>query len=490
VGSLLSWLYAIALLGMAAFGLNIWLLTLVALADRLPHPWRRKLTPAPAVIDWPTVLVQLPLYNERYVVERLIDVVAALDYPADKLTIQVLDDSTDDTAGIARSRVAYHRARGHAITYLHRANRSGFKAGALAAGLEASESEFVAIFDADFVPPADFLRRTIPEFARDRRIAIVESRWEHLNYNQDPFTQGLGLQLDCYFGIQQPASCVMGLLMNFNGSAGVWRRSAINDAGGWQGDTLAEDLDLSYRAQLKGWNLIYLPSVASPAELPTTMLAFKRQQFRWAKGSVQVLRKLNGQLFNARISLFRKVQGYIHLSGYLGHALVVISLLLSLPVVLLDHGRTPMRWELLQIAGFGPPLMSLAAQLVLRKDWYKRLPYYPLWILVGIGLALTNLAAIWDAFLGTTNVFERTPKAPPGNQEVKTYGLPLDWTTWGETFLAFYAFVTAMLALELARGLAPVIFLYAIGFGYTAALGFLQADALGQSKTARQTQTN
>src|SRR5712692_2531673 len=191
MAGLLSWCYTIALLGMAGFGLNIWLFTIVALADRLPLPWRHKRLPAPSDIEWPTVLVQLPLYNERYVVERLIDAVAAMDYPADRLTIQVLDDSTDDTAGIARSRVAYHRARGHIMTYLHRTNRSGYKAGALAAGLEVSNAEFVAIFDADFVPPVDFLRRTIPEFARDPRIAIVESRWEHLNWDQDPFTQGL-----------------------------------------------------------------------------------------------------------------------------------------------------------------------------------------------------------------------------------------------------------------------------------------------------------
>ncbi len=484
----LSWLYAIVLLGMSVFGLNLWLLVIVAVWERLRR--RRIQTPAIGAADWPTVLVQLPLYNERYVVERLIDTVVALDYPADRLTIQVLDDSTDDTAAIARSRVAYHRARGHAISYLHRTNRSGFKAGALAAGLEVSNAEFVAIFDADFVPAVDFLRSTIPHFANDPRMAIVETRWEHLNWNQNPFTRGIALQLDSYFGVQQTASGQMRLLMNFNGSAGVWRRSAIDDSGGWQGDTLAEDLDLSFRAQLRGWHLTYLSEVASPAELPTTMVAFKRQQFRWAKGSIQVLRKLNGQLLKSRISLFRKVEALIHLSGYLGHSLVVISLLLSLPVVLLNHGQTPMRWEVAQIAGFGPPIMAIVAQLFLRKDWYKRLVYYPLFILVGIGLALTNLAAVWDAFFGTSNVFERTPKAPPGNPDVKNYGLPLDWTTWGETFLAFYAFVTGMLALELARGLAPVFFLYALGFGYTAVLGFLQADALGQSQTARQTQTN
>ena len=486
--SWLSWLYAIALLCMSIFGLNIWLMTIVTLIDRLP--WRRKELPPVLDFVWPTVLIQLPLYNERYVVERLIDAVVALDYPADRLTIQVLDDSTDDTVVIARSRVAYHRARGHAITYLHRADRSGFKAGALAAGLKNSRADYVAIFDADFVPPVDFLRRTMPEFSRDPLLAVVQSRWEHLNWNQNPLTQSIGLQLDSYFGVEQAARCQLGLLMNFYGSAGIWRRAAIDDAGGWQGDTLAEDLDLSFRAQLRGWRMIYLPQVASPAELPTTMVALKRQQFRWAKGSIQVLRKLNTRLLTTPMSLFRKVEAYIQLGAYLGHSLVVVSLLLTLPVVLLDHGRTPMRWELVQLAGFGPPAIAVVSQLILRKDWYRRLPYYTLWILMGIGLALTNLVAVWDALIGKPNEFERTPKAPSGSQVVETYCLPLDWTTWGETFLAFYALVTAMLALELARGLAPFIFVYAIGFGYTAALGFLQADALGQSKTARQTQTN
>jgi glycosyltransferase involved in cell wall biosynthesis len=490
--SWLSWLYSIALLGMSVFGINIWLMTIVTIVARWPR--LRKAAPAPPAIDegdWPTVLVQLPLYNERYVVERLIDAVAALDYPADRLTIQVLDDSTDDTLAIARSRVAYHRARGHAITYLHRTDRAGYKAGALAAGLESSKAEFVAIFDADFVPPHDFLRRTMPEFGGDPMLAVVQSRWEHLNRDHDALTQCIALQLDSYFGVEQPARCSLGLLMNFNGSAGIWRRAAIDDAGGWQGDTLAEDLDLSFRAQMRGWHMNYLPEVASPAELPTTMLALKRQQFRWAKGSIQVLRKLNGRLLTTRMSLFRKVEAYIQLCAYLGHGLVVVSLLLSLPVVLLDHGQTPMRWELVRLAGFGPPAIAIVAQIILHKDWYRRLPYYPLWILVGIGLALTNLVAVWDAFFGTRNVFERTPKAPTGNDQVmESYALPLDWTTWGETFLAFYALVTAMLAMELARGLAPFIFVYALGFGYTAALGFMQADALGQSQTARQTQTN
>jgi cellulose synthase/poly-beta-1,6-N-acetylglucosamine synthase-like glycosyltransferase len=228
---LLSWLYAIALLGMSIFGLNLWLLIVVAVWDRL---WsRRTETPSVDKTDWPTVLIQLPFYNERYMVERLIDAVVALDYPTDKLTIQVLDDSTDDTAAIARSRVAYHRARGHAVSYLHRTNRSGFKAGALAAGLEVSRAEFVAIFDADFVPPVDFLKRTVPAFDQDPRLGVVVSRWEHLNWDQDPMTRGIALQLDSSFGVYMPAGNRMGLLMNFNGSGGVWRRATIDDVGGW-----------------------------------------------------------------------------------------------------------------------------------------------------------------------------------------------------------------------------------------------------------------
>ena len=488
--SWVSWVYSTALLGMSILGLNMLFLTMVTIIVRLP--WPRRIRPLPPMADdeWPTVLVQLPVFNERYVVDRLIDAVAALDYPAERLTIQVLDDSTDDTSTFARSRVAYYRARGRSITYLHRTDRSGFKAGALAAGLEAADGEFVAIFDADFVPPVDFLRRTIPEFSRDPRIAAVQTRWEHLNHADDALTRAEALALDGYFGVEQLARSRLGLLMVFNGSAGLWRRTAIADAGGWQGDTLAEDLDLSYRAQLLGWRMTYLPNVASPAELPTTMAAFKRQQFRWAKGSFQVLRKLGPRLLTSNTTLFRKLAGILHLSSYFGNVLLIVSLLLSLPVVLLDHGQTPMHWGLVGLAGFGPPVLGAVAQLTMRKDWPKRLLYYPVLILVGIGLTFSNTLATWEAIWGAHNDFLRTPKAPPGGEAVRAYALPLDWTTWAETFLAFYALVTGMLALELAHGLAPFIFLYAIGFGFTAALGFAQAHVVEQRQTASQTQTN
>jgi len=277
-----------------------------------------------------------------------------------------------------------------------------------------------------------------------------------------------------------------GLLMNFNGSGGLWRRAAIDAAGGWEGDTLAEDLDLSYRAQLKGWRFGYTPDVPAPAELPTTVNAFKRQQFRWAKGSLQVVRKLGWQLFTARnVSPWRKFEGFLHLTGYVPHALMIFSLLLSLPIVLLQHGQTPLRWGLMGLAGFGPIFLGIVAQMALRPDWPRRVARYPALLLLGIGLALTSAQAMAQAVLGTRSPFMRTPKGPPG--QGGSYTVPLDWTTWGETFLAFYALVTGMLALQLAPALAPMAFIYALGFGYTAGLGFWQADRVERRRAARQT---
>lgn len=482
----IGWVYAAALLIMAVYGFNMWLMALLSI--RL---WLKRRPPAApparAERDWPTVLVQLPLFNERYVAERLIDAVAALDYPPERLLIQVLDDSTDDTSNIVRARVAAYRAHGLHMTYLHRAQRIGFKAGALEAGLEAQPAgDLITLFDADFVPAPDFLRRAVPLFDANPRLGLVQTRWEHLNADHDLLTQAQALALDAFFGVEQLVRSHYGLFMNFNGSGGLWRRAAIIEAGGWQGDTLAEDLDLSYRAQLAGWRFGYTPDVPAPAELPTTINSFKRQQFRWAKGSIQVLRKIGWQLLTARgVSPWRKFEGFLHLSGYVPHALMIVSLLLSLPIVLLQHGQTPLRWGIMGLAGFGPILLGIVAQMALRKDWPRRVARYPALLLVGIGLALTNTHAIVQALLGTPSEFMRTPKGPPGRGG-GGYSVPLDWTTWGESFLAFYALVTGMLALQLAPALAPMAFIYALGFGYTAGLGFWQADRVEQRRAARQ----
>ncbi len=472
---------------MAVYGFNMWLVALLAVRLWLRRPRLSTAPVARAERDWPTVLVQLPLFNERYVAERLIDAVAALDYPPERLLIQVLDDSTDDTSNILRARVALHRTRGVRISYLHRVQRGGFKAGALHAGLAAQpEGELIAIFDADFVPGPDFLRRAVPAFDGQPRLGMVQTRWEHLNADHDVLTRAQALALDAFFGAEQVVRSHYGLFMNFNGSGGLWRRAAIEAAGGWQGDTLAEDLDLSYRAQLKGWRMGYTPDVSAPAELPTTIAAFKSQQFRWAKGSIQVVRKVGWRLLMARgVSPWRKFEGFLHLTGYVPHALMILSLLLSLPIVLLQHGQTPLRWGIMGLAGIGPICLGLVAQMALRKDWPRRVLRYPALLLIGIGLALTNTQAMAQAVLGTRTAFVRTPKGPPGRGG-SGYVMSLDWTTWGETFLAFYALVTGMLALQLAPALAPMAFIYALGFGYTAALGFWQADRQEQRRAARQ----
>ena len=314
ISALLVMLYLLVLLGLALYGFN----ALIMSGLFLWHwPRLKKSTPPPTPAEWPSVTVQLPIFNERLVIERLIDAVAGLDYPRDRLFIQVLDDSTDETRALARVRVASHAAQGVNISYIQRPDRVGFKAGALAFGLTCTASGFIAIFDADFVPPPDFLRQVMPHFA-DPHVGMVQTRWGHLNAEATPFTRAQAIALDGHFIIEQTARSQSGLLLNFNGSGGVWRRAAIDSAGGWQADTICEDFDLSYRAQLAGWKLSYVPDVVAPAEIPPTLTAYKRQQFRWAKGSIQCLGKLGGRLLAARLSIWHKVQALLHMGGYSG----------------------------------------------------------------------------------------------------------------------------------------------------------------------------
>lgn len=469
---LLNWAYVLTHVLLAAFGLNLLVALVAAMLHRQPKPAGAPLA------ELPLVLVQLPIFNERYVVERLIDATAALDYPMDKLYIQVLDDSTDDTANLARARVAYYRARGVNVSYLHRTQRTGFKAGALAAGLAAdARAEYVAIFDADFVPPRDFLRRLLPDFTADARLGLMQARWEHLNTHENVITRAQALALDSYFAVEQVARSGTGWLMNFNGSAGVWRRACIESAGGWHGDTLAEDLDLSYRAQLRGWRLAYRVEVAAPAELPPTILAVKRQQFRWAKGSFQVLKKLGGTLLAARLPVYKKLFGVLHLAGYLPHPLVVLSVLLSLPVVLFSQ-HVPFRWEGLGWVGVVPPLAVIWGQWRLKRPWRNLLDYA--WAVPGmIGLAVSNTRAFVEALSGQASEFQRTPK----NTREAVYAVKLDWTTWGELALAAYAFITGLLALQLMPALAPVMFLYAVSFGAVGGLGMWESFGLQRTRT-------
>lgn len=463
---LLNWAYMLTHVLLAAFGLNVLVALIAAVLHRQPRPTG----PLPA--ELPPVLVQLPLFNERYVVERLIDAAAALEYPADKLHIQVLDDSTDETASLARARVAHYHARGLNISYLHRTQRTGFKAGALAAGLAAdTNSEYMAIFDADFVPPRDFLRRLLPDFATEARLGLVQARWEHLNAQENLITRAQALALDSYFTVEQVARSGAGWLMNFNGSAGLWRRTCIEEAGGWQGDTLAEDLDLSYRAQLRGWRLTYRAEAAAPAELPPTILAVKRQQFRWAKGSFQVMKKLGGTLLAAQMPLYKKFLGVLHLAGYLPHPLVVLSVLLSLPVVLFSQ-PVPFHWEGLGWLGLVPPLAVVWGQWRLKRSVWNLRDY--VFAVPGmIGLAVSNTCAFVEALSGQASEFQRTPK----NTREAVYAVKADWTTWGEFALTAYALFTGFLALERLPALAPMMFLYAVSFGAVGVLGIWEARA-------------
>ncbi|MFQ5576874.1 MAG: glycosyltransferase [Anaerolineae bacterium] len=480
ISTLLTAMYVTVLAGLALYGFNALIFSGLFLRYR-----RRLLRPSspPAPDEWPTVTVQLPLFNERFVVERLIDAVAALDYPADRLSIQVLDDSTDETITLARSRVAYHRARGVNITYLRRPNRTGFKAGALAFGLQTAPGDFVAIFDADFVPPPDFLRRVMPHFTASQ-VGMVQARWGHLNAELTPFTRAQALALDGHFVVEQTVRSRSGLLLNFNGSGGVWRKRCIAGAGGWQADTIAEDLDLSYRAQLAGWRLCYLPHVVAPAEIPPLLTAFKRQQFRWAKGAIQCLRKYGRRLLVAPLpglSPWQRFQAVLHLSGYLVHPLMLLMILIGLPV-LLSRDPGPLPLSALGVAGFAPPVLFALSQWGAYSNWKWRFAYFPFLVLLGAGVTLNNSRAVFEALVGkNATEFLRTPKFRAegrrrgGLRRAGEYTLPVDWTTWGELALALYCVAETAVAVSRAPGLVPFMAMYTLGYIYIAGLGLWQS---------------
>lgn len=458
---------------LAIYGANAF----VMLALYVRHRRRPTLSAAvPTEDGLPIVTVQLPVFNELYVVERLIDAVARLEYPRHRLHIQVLDDSTDETTALAEARAAHWQARGVDIRVIHRAVRKDYKAGALREGLKTARGELVAIFDADFVPRPDFLRRTVPHFRGRPRLGFLQTRWAHLNGDYSPLTRAQTLALDGHFVVEQTARQRAGLFMNFNGTAGLWRRACIADAGGWQGDTLSEDLDLSYRAQLRGWECLYLPDVTAPAEVPPQVNAFKQQQFRWAKGSVQCLRKLWRPLLTAQQPWFKRMQGLIHISSYLAHPLMVLLLLLTLPT-LLSARQVHLPLTLLTPVSLGPPLLYASAQAALYRDWPRRIAYLPLLALLGTGIALNNTWAIVEALLGRQTAFRRTPKfhvaARGEGWAGNPYALGLEPQIVGEVLLGLYALATVAVAMVKGHFFAvPFLLLYAGGFGYMAALGW------------------
>ncbi len=412
-------LYNLALLPVFAYSIGQLSLIVVYLVTGRQRLARRYVAPILHRAEWPPVTVQLPVYNERYVVERLIDAVVNLHYPAGKLEIQVLDDSTDETIDLIARRVAQYQRQGIAITHLRRSDRSGFKAGALAYGLERAEGEFVAIFDADFVPDPQFLRQTIPHF-RNPVICAVQTRWTHLNEAYSLLTRIQGFGLDAHFVVEQDARNAAGLFMNFNGTAGIWRKTAITDAGGWRSDTLTEDLDLSYRAQLRGWQFVYRDDIGSPAELPVTMDAVKSQQYRWMKGAAECARLLLRPLLLApNVSLVRRMHGMLHLLSSTMFVLMCMLSVLSVPVLFIRHQHP--NWTpayglmdafqgtlLVSLLFYGIPGWqheSAPGARLLRFAWC-----YPLYVALMLGLSWHNSLAVIAGYLGRKTPFVRTPK--------------------------------------------------------------------------------
>ncbi|HVS01275.1 MAG TPA: glycosyltransferase [Thermoanaerobaculia bacterium] len=364
--------------------------------------------------EWPRVTVQLPLYNEIHVARRLLRAVAGLDYPRDRLEIQVLDDSSDDTRRVVADEVAALRAAGVPITHSTRDDRGGFKAGALAAGLRCARGELVCVFDADFVPRADFLRRTVPWFT-DPAVGMVQARWGHLNRDFSLLTRVQALLLDGHFLVEHAGRHAAGCFFNFNGTAGVWRRQAIADAGGWQADTLTEDLDLSYRAQLAGWRFVFLPAVVAPAELPVELADFRSQQRRWAQGSAQTARKLLGRVLRSPLAGRVKAEALVHLTANWSYPLMVVLALLVFPAMLLRRGSGPWQLLLLDAPLFGAATLSVlvfysTAQQAQGGRWWRRLARLPALMGLGIGLSLGNAAAVLTGAWRDGGTFHRTPK--------------------------------------------------------------------------------
>jgi len=364
--------------------------------------------------EYPNVTIQLPLYNELYVVERLIKAVCNIKYPIDKLEIQVLDDSTDETTEIAKNLVAGFKQKGFDIKYIHRTNREGYKAGALKAGLETARGEFIAIFDADFVPKEDFLLKTIKYF-QNPEIGMVQTRWEHLNEEYSFLTRAQALALDGHFVIEQQVRNKAGFFINFNGTAGIWRKDTILDAGNWQPDTLTEDLDLSYRAQLKGWKFIFLNDVTSPAELPADINGLKTQQFRWTKGAVETAKKLLPKVLKAKMPLIKKLECIVHLTSNIIFPFIVLVAILNVPLVIIKNtvAGYDQYYTLLSIfvlASISTFLFYLYAQKAIHFDWRRRLLLFPVFLSGSMGFAINNSRAVLEALANKKSGFTRTPK--------------------------------------------------------------------------------
>jgi cellulose synthase/poly-beta-1,6-N-acetylglucosamine synthase-like glycosyltransferase len=485
--------YFVVLVVLASYGLHRYYLVYAYVTNRKNVPG-----PPPPISEWPRVTVQLPIYNERYVVERLVEAVSRFDYPRELLDIQVLDDSTDETQQIARACVERHQALGVPIRYLHRDNREGYKAGALAEGLASATGEFIAIFDADFLPGADFLRSTLPYFV-DPKIAMVQSRWTYLNRDYSALTEVESILLDGHFVIEHGSRSRSGHFFNFNGTAGVWRRTAITDAGGWQHDTLTEDTDLSYRAQLRGWHFLYLPDVECPSELPVEMNAFKAQQARWAKGLMQTSKKILPQVLRADVPLGVKVEAVFHLTASMSYPLMIVLSTLLLPAMIVRFYQGWFQMLLIDLPLFLASSCSisgfyLAAERALYpRNWRRTILYLPFVMAVGIGISVRNARGVLEAVFGVPSEFVRTPKYRIESQSAsgqpgavvqpiantwsrKSYRNRAGWMPYIEVGLGLYFVSTIVYAIQNENyATVPFLFLFVWGYLYTGMMSLGQA---------------
>ncbi|MEI6211765.1 MAG: glycosyltransferase [bacterium] len=483
--------YLIPTLGLMAYGLNCYVMLFLFCrrlreAQDARRQIREEMGDILARADLPVVTTQIAIYNEINVAERVIRAVCAMQYPQAKHEIQVLDDSTDDTCAVVDRMVAEHKALGYDIHVLRRRVRTGFKGGALAEGVAASRGELLAVFDADFVPPADYLISIVPFFLRDPKLGFAQARWGHLNHRQSLLTRAQSIGIDGHFVVEQVARSWNRLFMNFNGTAGVWRRTAIVAGGGWQWDTLTEDLDLSYRVQFAGWTTLYLPDLVVPAELPETVAAFRTQQFRWAKGSFQTLVKHFARLRQEPCSWFKKFEAVLHISGYGVHPLMLALSVLALPMLLLTRHQVMPYWFFAIIALplilsiLGPSTLYVWAQCVVdpRHGW-KSIFWMPVLMFVGIGLALSNTRAIVQALRGHESEFVRTPKR--GDKEVKRYKGRFAMIALIEILLGTYSLYTVHVYLHNGRlGVVPFLMLYAAGYLFMGMLSVWQSVRVGR----------
>jgi cellulose synthase/poly-beta-1,6-N-acetylglucosamine synthase-like glycosyltransferase len=421
-----------------------------------------------------------------YVADRLIDAVCQIDYPRELLEIQVLDDSTDETTIVAERAVRRNAAQGIDIKYLHRTDRTGFKAGALEAGLARATGEFLLIFDADFVAPADILEATLGHFA-DPRVGMVQARWGHINQDYSLLTKIQAILLDGHFVLEHGGRNRGGRFFNFNGTAGIWRRSAIDDAGGWQHDTLTEDLDLSYRAQLRGWRFVFVSDLIAPAEVPVEMNAFKSQQHRWAKGSIQTCRKLLPTILRAKLPLGVKAEAFFHLTANFNYILMCVLSILMFPAMVIRYNMGWYEMLLIDIPLFFAATFSfcnfyVVCQREIHKDWRARVKYVPFLMSVGIGLSINNTRAVVEALLHKDSEFARTPKyrieADADEWVGKKYRQSVAVQPLVEVLLGLYFTWTVFYALANGiYGTLPFLVLFQVGFLYTGLLSVVQQYA-------------